>query len=136
MNTKHTIVMLVAFTLFTITLHAQPPHGGNRAKMQEMMKHRLKDAAQLTDVEADSVAAIQRDFQMASRPIKTAQSLTLNDKKAKTNALQQTREARLKANLNAEKLTKVKEFYENMRKNMPHRGNGTKEGTMPPPPQQ
>jgi len=79
------------------------------------MKQRLKDSLQLTDVQADSVAAIQQEFQPRVRAIMMDQSLDQNAKAAQVEAIHQERRPRLKSVLTDDQITKPEAMEQRMR---------------------
>ncbi len=101
-------------------LSAQPPQGG-RGGGGEMMKQRLKDELKFSDVKIDSVMAIQMDFQMKNRGLRTDQSMSDADKKTKMETNNAARQARLKTVLSDEEIKKLDAYYEEMRKNRANR---------------
>jgi hypothetical protein len=121
---KKLFSILVAMTALVFSLQAQPPGGGGggdpeamKARMKERIKPMLVQQAGVSDAEADKILDINFDFQMKSRPIRMDQSLSEDDKKKKMKEAEDTRDNAMKAiPLTEEKMAKVKNFYEEMRK--------------------
>lgn len=114
---KKLLVMVCLLTISTIAVQAQAqqerPGSG---RMNEMMKQRLKDELKLTDVQIDSVLAIQGDMQMKNRALRQDENMSEDQKKAKMDANIAERKARLKSNLSEEQIAKLDAMYEEMRK--------------------
>lgn len=91
--------------------------------MNEMMKQRLKDEIKLTDVQIDSVMAIQGDMQGKNRQIRMDESMNEDQKKTKMDVNMAERKARLKNSLSEEQITKLDAMYEEMRKMRQNRTN-------------
>ncbi|MFY7899930.1 MAG: hypothetical protein ACOVNY_07080 [Chitinophagaceae bacterium] len=108
------IVLLVIVT--TSVANAQSPQGGQRAsQMMEMLKQRMKDELKLTDVKADSVVAISREFQPKMREVRMDQNLSNEEKKKQIDAITEARKKRWKsAGLTEEEVKSVGDFFENM----------------------
>jgi hypothetical protein len=119
------IILTAAIVLVSSTvLLAQPPEGRG-AQMLEVLKQRLVSDVKLTEVKADSVAAIQREFQPKQRAIRMDQNLTDDEKKGKVKLLMDERKKRwLAAGLTAEEVKKVDEMFANMQRNMQQRAPG------------
>ena len=121
---KKIILMVCLLTVCTIAVNAQTPQdrpGGGR--MNEMMKQRLKDEIKLTDVQIDSVMAIQGDMQVKNRQIRMDESMNEDQKKTKMDVNMAERKARLKNSLSEEQITKLDAMYEEMRKMRQNRTN-------------
>ncbi len=116
--------MVCLLTVCTIAVNAQTPQdrpGGGR--MNEMMKQRLKDEIKLTDVQIDSVMAIQGDMQVKNRQIRMDESMNEDQKKTKMDVNMAERKARLKNSLSEEQITNLDAMYEEMRKMRQNRTN-------------
>lgn len=122
------ILMLCGLCTIAITsLQAQAPNrqgGGGRGL--EMMKQRMKDELKLTDVQADSVMAIQNEFQAKNRELRTNETMSESGKKETTKANNEARKARIKNNLSDDQIKKLEEWNENMRKMRENRQNNRK----------
>ncbi len=117
------LLFLAVFISFSSLIMAQPPQGGGRGQMMEMMKQRMKEEAKLTDAKADSVISIQREFQPKQREIRMNQSLTDDEKKAKVKTLMEDRKKRWKTSgLTDEEIQRVDKIYENMQQAIQQRG--------------
>ena len=81
---KKLLFMICLFTVNTLAINAQTqqdrPGGG---RMNEMIKQRLKDEIKLTDVQIDSVMAIQGEMQMKNRQIRMDENINEDQKKIK-----------------------------------------------------
>jgi len=117
---KLVVSFVLALSLISITASAQNNGGGGR---REMMKQRLKDSLQLTDVQADSVSAIQREFQPRIRAIMMDQSLDQNAKTTQVQAIYEERRPRLKSVLTDDQITKLEAMEQRMRAQMRQRMN-------------
>ena len=84
--------------------------------MNEIIKQRLKDEIKLTDVQIDSVMAIQGEMQMKNRQIRMDENMNEDQKKIKMDVNMAERKARLKTSLSEEQITKLDGMYEEMRK--------------------
>ena len=113
--------MFCLLAVSTVAVHAQPPQGGGR--MNYVMKQKLKDDLKLTDIQIDSVMAIQTEMQMKNRQLRQDDKMNDDQKKVIMDANTAVRKARLKNNLSEEQITKLDAMYEEMRKNRPNRPN-------------
>jgi hypothetical protein len=112
--------LFMMFSFPALTAHAQ----GNPARMEqfkEMLKQELKDSLQLPDAVADSVAAIQMNFQSARRAVFMDQSLADSEKTARMDSLNTDRLTRLKPFLNADQQAKFDAMMERRREQMRNR---------------
>ncbi len=117
---KILVVLALGFSLVSITASAQNSNGANR---REMMKQRLKDSLQLTDVQADSVASVQQNFQPRMREVMMNQGLDQAAKKSQIDAIVQERRTRLKSFLTDDQITKLEAMEQKMREQMRQRMN-------------
>jgi hypothetical protein len=92
--------------------------GGKMAERTAQMKQRLKDEVKLTDVQIDSVMAINQVYQPKQREIRMDQSMSDADKQTKMKALNDERAKRIEAAIGKEPAAKVQEF------NAKQRGGG------------
>ena len=118
---KKLLVMFCLLAVSTVAVHAQPPQGGGR--MNDVMKQKLKDDLKLTDIQIDSVMAIQTEMQMKNRQLRQDDKMNDDQKKVIMDANTAVRKARLKNNLSEEQLTKLDAMYEEMRKMRQNRPN-------------
>ncbi len=121
---KKLLVMFCLLAVSTLAVQAQSPQekpGGGR--MNEMMKQRLKDEIKLTDVQINSVMAIQAEMQMKNRQLRQDENMNEDQKKVMMDANTAVRKARLKNNLSEEQITKLDAMYEEMRKMRLNRPN-------------
>jgi hypothetical protein len=119
---KLIVLFAVVFSLFSIAASAQNGNG-NGGNRREMMKQRLKDSLQLTDVQSDSVVAIQQEFQPRVREIMMDQSLDPTTKATKVDAIMQERRPRLKSVLTDDQISKFEAMEQRMRAQMRQRMN-------------
>lgn len=129
MHMKKILSLVVALTAIVFSLQAQPPGGGDpeamRARMKERIKPMLIQQAGISDGDADKVVDIYFAAQMKSRGLRQDQSLSDEDRQKKMKEINDERDGKLKAiPLSDEKVKAVQTFYEEMRKNMPQRGQG------------
>jgi hypothetical protein len=125
------LFVLAAFcaTLF-IANSASAQGGGDpqqmRQRMIERVKPQLVEKTKLTDAEADKVLDIYMSAQPQRREIRMDQSMSNEDKAKKMAAIEEEIGKKYKAiPLTDEKLKAVNEFFEDMRKNMQNRRNGS-----------
>jgi hypothetical protein len=112
------IILSVCFLFAAVAfVSAQQGQGGgfNSPERMAQMKQRLKDEVKLTDVQVDSVMAIQQAFQPRTREIRMDQSMSDTDKQTKIKAINDERDKRFEAALGKETAAKVSEFYGKMR---------------------
>jgi len=95
------------------------------------MKQRLKDELKLTDVQIDTVLAIQQVYQPRSREIWMDQTMSDTDKQAKMKVISEERNKRFETSLGKDLAQKLSEYYAKMQQNRGGGGQGS--GT---PPQQ
>lgn len=114
------ICFIVAGATFAQAQDGAPRPGGGE-RMREMMKQRLKEGLQFTDVQVDSVMAVQTGFQTESRTVRMDQNLSDEQKAAKMKELDTARKARLKSFLTDAEITRLDAFYEEMRRSRPNR---------------
>lgn len=89
---------------------------GNGTEMRQRMRQRLKDELKLTDVQTDSVEAIQRRHQMQMRDVRENSSLGDSDKKTRIDNINTERRKELKSVLTDDQIAKLDSMMENMRK--------------------
>lgn len=113
--------LVLALSIISISVSAQD--GGGR---REMMRQRLKDSLQLTDVQADSLSAIQQEFQPRIREIMMNQSLDQSAKATQLAPITEERRARLKSFLTDDQVTKLEGMEQRMRAQMRQRMEGNR----------
>ncbi|MBS1915310.1 MAG: hypothetical protein JST87_03475 [Bacteroidetes bacterium] len=113
-------VMAIAVLSFSIA-HAQQQ---DPAARQAAMKQKLKDDLKLTDVQADSVSAIQQEFRPQMREIFMDQSMSREDKQAKIQVIQAQADKRIQAVLGDDLFKKYQEWREQNRPQRGGRGSG------------
>jgi hypothetical protein len=120
------ILFCLAIALAVLSAHsyAQQGGGGGGARMKQM----LIDSLQFTDVQADSVMAVTREFGPQRREIMMDQSMSQDDKTAKMTAINEQMKVKLKAFLSDDQIAKYEAFYQRMRANMRNRGGGAGSG--------
>lgn len=115
---KGIISFVIAIAVLSVsTVHAQQ----DPAARQAAMKQKLKDDLKLTDVQADSVSAIQQEFRPQMREIFMDQSMSREDKQAKLQTIQAQADKRIQAVLGDDLFKKYQEWRE---QNRPQRGRG------------
>lgn len=115
-------ILAIAFllTLNGSIIQAQPPvpNLADNAKSQariDVMKLRMKADLNLSDAKADSVCAIQHEFEEQQKQIRLDQTLSPEEKKIKTKALTDKRSSRWRATkLTEVELKRVTDFYTNI----------------------
>jgi hypothetical protein len=104
------------------TVYAQQGQGQmDPAARAAAMKQKLKDDLKLTDVQADSVVAIQQEFRPQMRTIMMDQTLSQDDKKAKLQPINDAADKRIQAVLGDDLFKKYKDWRE---ANRQQRGGG------------
>ena len=123
--TKKTIACAaVVVALFSFSSAAYSQMGGDTAAMrqrQEQMMQKMVSDLKLTTVQADSLNAIQREFQPRMRDIFMDQSASQDDKRTKLSALRDERDKRVQAVLGDDLYKKYQDW---MQANRPQRGGG------------
>ena len=104
----------------TISFVSAQNGGGNQAERMARMKQRLKEELKLTDVQIDTVTAIQQGFQPRTREIRTDQAMSDADKQAKMKVISEERNKRFETSLGKELAQKLTEYYDKMQ----NRGGG------------
>ncbi len=85
------------------------------------MRQKMKDDLKLTDVQADSLSAIQQEFQPKIREIFMDPSVSREDKRAKIAPINEARDKRIQAVLGDDLYKKYQDWME---QNRPMRGGG------------
>ena len=99
-------------SLFSISAQAQ------REDRLAQLKQQLKDSLQFSDVVADSVVAVQKDFGPKTREIFMNQDLSREDKQAQILALNEQKKIRLKkAGLTDEQVAKLDAWQRSQMRN-------------------
>ncbi len=111
------IILSICFIAGAVTF-AVAQQGGTPAERMAQMKQRLKDEVKLTDVQIDSVMAINQVYQPKQREIRMDQSMSDTDKQTKMKAMNDERAKRIEAAIGKEASAKVQEF------NAKQRGGG------------
>jgi hypothetical protein len=115
---------MVMFLTFTVMAKAQNGGGGGGADRAAQYRQMLKDSVQLTDVQIDSVTAVQQDLRPQRRAIFQDQSLSQDDRTAKMKALNDQAAARYKNFLTADQITKLQAIQDRQMARMRNRGGG------------
>jgi hypothetical protein len=111
----------VIIAVFSVsTLYAQQGGGGGRMD-PAAMKQKLKDDLKLTDVQADSVVAINQEFRPKMRDIFQDQTMSRDDKMAKIGDIRAMQNKRVQAVLGDDLFKKYQDWEA---KNRPQRGGG------------
>ena len=113
------MIACLAIVLAVFSVSSVYAQQGDRAARAAEMKQKLKDDLKLTDVQADSVSAIQQEFMPQRREIFMDQSLSRDDKKTKLDAINDQANKRLQAALGDDLFKKYQDW---MQKNRPQRG--------------
>ncbi|TDH18290.1 hypothetical protein EXU57_23845 [Segetibacter sp. 3557_3] len=117
------LLVLVPMFLFigTTSVIAQPPAGGN-GQFREQQKQRLKDSLGLTDVQIDTVLAVQQEFMPKMRELR---DMSEADRPAKMKELNDQMSKRLAIALKDEALAnKISEFNARRRARGGNRSGG------------
>ena len=120
---KKMLAGLTVLILSVCAVSANAQNGGGGGGM-ERMRQMYKDSLQLTDVQIDSVMAVNQDFRPQMRAIFQDQSLSQDDKTAKMKALNDQITARESKFLSADQLTKLQAMTDRMRRNRMRQGGG------------
>jgi hypothetical protein len=120
---KHVMAAaLVMIALFSsVNSFAQQDPAARAAEMKQKLKTDLK----LTDIQADSVAAINQEFMPQRREIFQDQSLSADDKKSKMKGITDQADHRIQAVLGADLF---KQYQDWRMKNMKMRQGGMRGG--------
>ena len=105
-------------------MSASAQNGGGGGDRMAQYRQMLKDSVQLTDVQIDSVMAVQQDLRPQQRAIFQDQSLSQDDKQAKIKALNDQAAARYAKFLSADQVTKLQAIQDRMRARMRQRQGG------------
>ncbi|MFI5154298.1 MAG: hypothetical protein ACHQET_13245 [Chitinophagales bacterium] len=114
------LVILGAF-FFVSPARAQQQDPAARAAA---MKQKMKDDLKLTDVQADSVSAIQQEFRPKMREIFQDQSMSQDDKRAKVSVINDQMNKRIQALLGDDLFKKYQEWWQQNRPQRPGGGGG------------
>lgn len=82
------------------------------------MKERLKSELNLTDAQADSVMAINKDYMMQLRSLKADSTLSTTEKQTKMSEYNQQKTTRLQAVLSKEQMKQLEELQEKNKERM------------------
>jgi hypothetical protein len=116
-------VILAVFSASSV--YAQRGDTAAMRQRMEAMNIKMKSDLKLTDVQADSISAIQREFQPQVRGIFMDQSLSMDDKRAKIAPLNDARDKRIQTVLGNDLFKKYQDW---MQQNRPQRGGGRGRG--------
>jgi hypothetical protein len=111
-------IALIAAVFSISTSYAQQ---GGGMRDPAAMKQKLKDDLKLTDVQADSVVAINQEFRPKMRDIFMDQTLSQDDKTAKIGVIRDAQNKRVQAVLGDDLFKKYQDWQT---KNRPQRGGG------------
>ena len=123
---KIILSICLLFAAISFVSAQQGGGGGNMAERMAQMKQRLKDSVQLTDVQIDTVMAIQQSFQPRTREIRMDQSMSDADKQAKLKEIADERNKKFEASFGKELGQKIADFYSRMQQQMRQRPQGQK----------
>jgi len=108
-------------SLSSLQAQRQPMDTAAMRKRQEEMMQQLKTDLKLTDVQADSVSSIQKEFRGKMQAIFMDQSVSQEDRRAQMAPLSEARNKRLQAALGDDLFKKYQAWMEEHR---PQRGGG------------
>jgi hypothetical protein len=114
------VVLIIGLLSFSQTYAQRGDTAAMRQRQEAMMK-KMQDDLKLTPVQADSLTAIQKDFQPKMREIFMDQSLSREDRQAKMQPLNDERNKRIQAALGDDLYKKYQQWMED---NRPQRGMG------------
>lgn len=121
-------VIVIALLSGTSTYAQMGGGRGDTAAMrqrQEQMLQQLKTDLKLTDVQSDSVSAIQKEFQAKRRAIFMDQSVSREDRMAQMQPITDAMNKRLQAALGNDLFAKYQTWMQDHR---PQRGGGGQRG--------
>lgn len=121
---KKMLAGLSVVILSVCAMSASAQNGGGGGDRMAQYRQMLKDSVQLTDVQIDSVMAVQQDLRPQQRAIFQDQSLSQDDKQAKIKALNDQAAARYAKFLSADQVTKLQAIQDRMRARMRQRQGG------------
>ena len=108
--------IIVCFSL-SLTAHAQTPETSNEGKHgMEGMRQMLKDSLHLSDVQADSVISIRKEFMGKIKSITRDSSVSADERKEKVKPLREEMKTRLSAVLTKDQMKKMQEMHQGMHK--------------------
>lgn len=108
--------IIVCFSL-SLTAHAQTPKTSMEGKHgMEGMRQMLKDSLHLTDVQADSVITIRKEFMGKIQSITKDSSVSADERKEKVKPLREEMKTRLSAVLTKDQMKKMQEMHQGMHK--------------------
>jgi hypothetical protein len=117
------IVLFLSIVIVFCVAQASAQNRG--AEMQAKRIQMLKDSLQLTDVQVDSVNAVDKDFMPQQREIFMDQSMSREDKMAKLQDLNAAKKLRYKNFLTDDQIAKLTAMEQRMREQMrKQRGGG------------
>jgi predicted nucleic acid-binding Zn ribbon protein len=115
------IMMSIAFVVAVFSVSAVHAQQQDPAARAAAMKQKLKDELKLSDVQADSVVAIQAEFRPKMREIFMDQSMSQDDKRAKLAPISEQQNKRIQAVLGDDLFKKYQDWWQ---KNRPQRQGG------------
>jgi hypothetical protein len=122
------IVLVMGLSSFsTLLAQRMPMDTAAMRKRQEEMFQQMKTDLKLTDVQSDSVAAIQKEFRGKMMAIYSDQSVSQEDRRTQMQPLNDAREKRLKSALGDDLYAKYQTW---MQEHRPQRGGGGGGGRM------
>lgn len=124
MNLSKKMIACAGLVIALFTVTSASAQRGDTAAMrqrQEQQVAKMKDDLKLTQAQADSLNAINRDYSPKMREIFSDQSMSQDDRRAKMMSIRQEQMKRIEAALGAETAKKVQDW---MQANRPQRGGG------------
>jgi hypothetical protein len=97
------------------------------AERKAQIKQGLKEEVKLTDDQIVSVMAIEDEYRPKLKAVKADESLSDDDKKAKTKLLADEKRARIETAVGKESAQKVEAFYASLKKNNSQKTEGGEE---------
>src|SRR5215208_5227353 len=94
------------------------------AERKAQIKQGLKEEVKLSDDQIASVMAIEDEFRPKLRTVRTDSTLTDDDKKAKTKAINEEKRSKLEAIAGKELAQKIETFYAGLKKNSDREKSG------------
>lgn len=115
------MIACVAICIATITISQVYAQQQDPAARAAAMKQKLVDDLKLSNVQADSVVAINQEYRPKMREIFMDQSASQDDKKSKMDVINGEKNKRIQAVLGDDLFKKYQDWAE---KNRPQRGGG------------
>jgi predicted transglutaminase-like cysteine proteinase len=118
------IIMAIALIVAVSSVSSVYAQQQDPAARAAAMKQKMKDDLKLTDVQADSVSAIQQEFRPQMRDVYQDQSMSQDDKKAKLQGINDQMNKRIHAVLGDDLFKKYQDWWQKNRPQRPPGGGG------------